>query len=38
MSNDYTEKPLSSRTVYEGQLLTLKEDQVVLPDGRHGSA
>ena len=35
MSNDYSEKPLSSRTAYEGQLLTLKEDTVALPDGRH---
>jgi len=33
MSNDYTETLLESRTAYEGKLLTLKEDQVKLPDG-----
>jgi len=33
MSNDYTEKMVSSRTGYEGKLLTLKEDRVALPDG-----
>jgi ADP-ribose pyrophosphatase len=34
MSADYTEKLVTSRTGYEGKLLTLKEDQVQLPDGR----
>jgi ADP-ribose pyrophosphatase len=33
MSNDYTETMVSSRTAYEGKLLTLKEDRVSLPDG-----
>ena len=33
MSNDYTEKMVSSRIGYEGKLLTLKEDKVLLPDG-----
>ena len=33
MSNDYTETMVSSRTVYAGKLLTLKEDRVALPDG-----
>ena len=33
MSNDYTETLLSSHTAYAGKLLTLKEDQVKLPDG-----
>lgn len=34
MSNDYTEKLLSARTAFRGQLLTLREDQVTLPDGK----
>ena len=34
MSTDYTEQPVSSRVGYAGKLLTLKEDQVRLPDGR----
>ena len=34
MSADYTEKLVTSRTGYEGKLLTLKEDEVQLPDGR----
>jgi len=34
MSADYTEKLVASRTGYEGKLLTLKEDEVQLPDGR----
>lgn len=34
MSNDYTEAPVSSRVAYEGKLLTLKEDQVRLPNGQ----
>ena len=33
MSNDYTEKLLSSRSAYEGKLLAVKEDQVEQPDG-----
>jgi ADP-ribose pyrophosphatase len=37
MSNDYTEKLVSSRTAYAGKLLTLKEDQVALPDGGQGT-
>jgi ADP-ribose pyrophosphatase len=37
MSNDYTETLVSSRTGYEGKLLTLKEDQVALPDGSQGT-
>jgi ADP-ribose diphosphatase len=37
MSNDYTETPVSSRTGYEGKLLTLKEDKVALPDGTTGT-
>jgi ADP-ribose pyrophosphatase len=34
MPADYTETLLASRTVFEGKILTLKEDQVRLPDGR----
>jgi ADP-ribose pyrophosphatase len=34
MSADYTEKMVASRTGYEGKLLALKEDEVLLPDGR----
>jgi ADP-ribose pyrophosphatase len=37
MSNDYTETLVSSRTGYQGKLLTLKEDQVALPDGSTGT-
>jgi ADP-ribose pyrophosphatase len=33
VASDFSEKPLSSRTAYSGQLLTLKEDEVELPDG-----
>jgi len=33
MSSDFSEKPRSSRTVYAGKLLTVKEDVVELPDG-----
>src|SRR6185369_5440034 len=33
MSHDYTETLITSRTAYQGKLLTLKEDQVKLPDG-----
>jgi ADP-ribose pyrophosphatase len=33
MSADYTEKLVTSRTGYEGKLLTLKEDEVRLPNG-----
>ena len=32
MSADYTEKLVTSRTGYEGKLLTLKEDEVRLPN------
>lgn len=32
---DLSETPLSSRTVYQGGLLHIKEDQVRLPDGKH---
>jgi ADP-ribose pyrophosphatase len=37
MSADYTEKLVASRIGYEGKLLTLKEDEVQLPDGRTAS-
>ena len=37
MSNDYTETLVSSRIGYKGKLLTLKEDQVALPDGSTGT-
>jgi len=37
MSNDYTEKLVSSHTGYAGKLLTLKEDKVALPDGSTGT-
>jgi ADP-ribose pyrophosphatase len=33
MSADYTEKLVTSRTGYAGKLLTLKEDEVQLPNG-----
>lgn len=33
MPTDYTETLLASRTVFEGKILTLREDQVLLPDG-----
>ncbi|MCC7547652.1 MAG: NUDIX hydrolase [Burkholderiales bacterium] len=33
MASDFSEKPLSSRTAYSGRLLTVKEDEVRLPDG-----
>ena len=36
MAADFSEKERSSRTVYAGKLLTVKEDEVVLPSG--GSA
>ena len=36
MGSDFSEKPISSTTVYTGRLLTVKEDVVELPDG--GSA
>ncbi|MEW6313155.1 MAG: NUDIX hydrolase [Pseudomonadota bacterium] len=35
MSSDFSEKKLTSRTVYRGKLLHVKEDEVELPDGRH---
>ncbi|MEK7877181.1 MAG: NUDIX hydrolase, partial [Pseudomonadota bacterium] len=31
---DFTEKPLTSRLVYDGQLLRVREDTVLLPDGK----
>lgn len=33
MPSDFTEKPLTSRTAFSGRLLTVKEDEVELPDG-----
>jgi len=33
MSSDFSERPVSTRTAYSGRLLTLKEDEVELPDG-----
>src|SRR5512145_736675 len=33
MGSDFSEKPISSNTVYAGRLLTVKEDVVELPDG-----
>ena len=32
-SHDLTEKPLSSRNIYDGRLLHVREDQVLLPNG-----
>lgn len=32
-SHDLTEKPLSSRNIYDGRLLHVREDQVMLPNG-----
>jgi ADP-ribose pyrophosphatase len=32
-ASDFTEKKISSTTVYQGKLLTVKQDQVSLPDG-----
>ena len=32
--NDYTEYPVSSKTVYQGALLHVKEDRVRLPNGK----
>lgn len=34
---DFTEKQLDSKLVYEGKLLTVREDRVLLPDGRHAT-
>jgi len=34
---DLTEKSLSSRNVYDGRLLHVKEDQVVLPNGKEAT-
>jgi len=31
---DFTEKPLTTRLVYDGQLLKVHEDTVLLPDGK----
>lgn len=33
MSSDFSEKKLSSRVVYDGGLLEVREDEVLLPDG-----
>ena len=33
MASDFSEKPISSKTVYAGRLLTVKEDEVELPNG-----
>lgn len=33
MPSDFTEKPLTSHVAYSGRLLTVKEDEVELPDG-----
>ncbi|MGQ0579164.1 MAG: NUDIX domain-containing protein [Betaproteobacteria bacterium] len=35
MSADFTEKMISSKTAYRGQLLQVNEDEVRLPDGSH---
>lgn len=37
MAKDFTETTVSSLTVYRGKLLTVKQDQVTLPDGRQAS-
>ncbi|HEY7758476.1 MAG TPA: NUDIX hydrolase [Burkholderiales bacterium] len=37
MSSDFSEKPRSSKTVYAGRLLTVKEDVVELPDGANAT-
>ena len=34
MSDDFTERKKSSKLVYSGKLLTVHEDEVVLPDGK----
>lgn len=34
--SDLSEKPLSSKTVYQGRLLNVKEDRVLLPNGKEG--
>jgi ADP-ribose pyrophosphatase len=34
MGADFTEKKLSSRVVYDGGLLEVREDEVLLPDGK----
>ncbi len=36
MSSDFSERPLSSRIGFQGQLLTLKEDKVLLSNGSTG--
>jgi len=35
MSSDFTEKKISSRQAYQGNLLQVNEDEVSLPDGKH---
>lgn len=35
MASDFSEKKLSSRVVYDGGLLEVREDAVLLPDGKH---
>ncbi len=34
MSRDFTEKKKSSKLVYAGRMLTVHEDEVILPDGK----
>lgn len=34
---DLTEKPLSSKSVYDGRLLHVREDRVTLPDGKEAT-
>jgi len=34
MDSDFTEKELSSETVFAGKLLVVKKDTVLFPDGR----
>ncbi len=35
MSSDFTEKKISSKQAYQGNLLQVNEDEVRLPDGKH---
>jgi ADP-ribose pyrophosphatase len=37
VNSDFSEKPRSSKTVYAGRLLTVKEDVVELPDGANAT-
>lgn len=36
-TDDLTEQPVSGKTVYEGRLLHVREDQVRLPNGKYSS-